>query len=168
MPDLVQVREGREADVSAITDIYNFYVANTTVTFDVEPWSVDSRRIWFRQFTPGGRHQIVVAEREGAVVGYAYSTMFRSRAAYDRTVETTVYVHRDAHRLGIGTALYTELFRRLAKADVHRAVACIALPNDASIALHKHLGFEPRGVIEEVGYKFGKYWNIGWYVKAMP
>jgi phosphinothricin acetyltransferase len=151
-----------------IADIYNYYVANTTVTFDVEPWPLEQRRFWFRQFAPTGRHQIVVAEREGTVVGYAYSTTFRGRAAYDRTVETTVYVHRDAHRLGIGTALYTELFQRLAKEDVHRAVACIALPNDASIALHEQLGFQGRGVIEEVGHKFGKFWNIGWYVKSLP
>lgn len=163
----IQVREGRESDVPAITNIYNHYVANTTVTFDVEPWPVERRRFWFRQFAPSGRHQIVVAERVGAVLGYAYSTVFRSRVAYDRTVETTVYVHRDAHRLGIGTELYTELFRRLAHEDVHRAVACIALPNDASIALHKQLGFEPKGVIEEVGHKFGKYWNIGWYAKPL-
>ena len=168
MTESIRVRGGRESDVPAITDIYNHYVANTTVTFDVEPWLVDQRRFWFRQFAPVGRHQIVVAERAGAVLGYAYSTVFRGRAAYDRTVETTVYVHKDAHRLGIGTALYADLFRRLGSADVHRAVACIALPNDASVALLEHLGFASRGVVEEVGYKFGRYWNIGWYVKPLP
>jgi phosphinothricin acetyltransferase len=140
----VSVRSGRDSDVPAINGIYNYYVEHTTVTFDVEPWSPEKRRFWFRQFAPDSRHQIVVAERDGEVAGFAYSTTFRSRTAYDKTVETTVYVHRDARRHGIGTALYTELFDRLAKQDVHRAVACIALPNDPSIALHEDLDLRPR------------------------
>jgi phosphinothricin acetyltransferase len=166
--ETVSVRPGRESDVPAITAIYNYYVANTAVTFDLEPWPVDNRVFWFRQFAPTGRHRIVVAERDRDVVGYAYSTRFRGRAAYDPTVETTVYVHHDALRQGIGTSLYAELFRRLTSEDVHRAVACIALPNDPSIALHTDFGFEFKGIIEEVGHKFGKYWDIGWYVKPMP
>lgn len=167
MTELIQVRPGREQDVPAITAIYNYYVENTTVTFDIEPWPLDKRIFWFRQFAETGRHQIVVAERAGEVLGYAYSTQFRGRAAYDTSVETTVYVHRDARRHGIGTALYVELFRRLADEDVHRAVACIALPNDASIALHKDLGFISQGRLEEAGRKFDKYWDIGWYAKPM-
>ena len=168
MAHAVQIRSGQENDVPAITEIYNHYVVNTTVTFDVEPYAADRRRFWFRQFTPAGRHQIVVAERAGAVVGYAYSTVFRARAAYDSTVETTVYVDRSALRGGIGTALYTDLFARLAKSGVHRAIACIALPNEPSIALHERLGFRAKGSLAEVGHKFGKYWDIGWFEKSIP
>lgn len=168
MHESVRIRPGRESDTPAINDLYNYYVENTTVTFDIEPWTLERRRFWFRQFAHAGRHQIVVAERGGDVVGFAYSTTFRARSAYDRTVETTVYVHRDARRHGIGTALYTELFDRLAREDVHRAVACIALPNEPSIALHRELGFEFKGVIEEVGHKFDKFWDIGWYAKSLP
>lgn len=167
MAQAIQIRPGHEQDVSAINEIYNYYVVNTTVTFDVEPYTTERRRFWFRQFNPAGRHQIVVAERAGAVVGYAYSTVFRGRAAYDKTVETTVYVDRSAQRSGIGTALYTGLFARLKKTDAHRAIACIALPNAPSIALHEHLGFRAKGSLAEVGYKFDKYWDIGWYEKPI-
>jgi len=163
-----QIRTAQESDVPGITEIYNYYVANTTVTFDVDPLTADQRRVWFRQFNPGTRHQMVVAARAGAVVGYAYSTVFRGRAAYDSTVETTVYVDRAAQRGGIGTALYAELFTRLATQDVHRAIACIALPNAPSIALHERLGFRAKGSLAEVGRKFGKYWDIGWYEKSIP
>jgi phosphinothricin acetyltransferase len=110
----------------------------------------------------------VVAECAGEVLGYAYSSVFRARAAYDTTVETTVYVDRSAHRGGMGTALYADLFARLAREDVHRAIACIALPNDPSVALHERLGFRNLGSLEEVGRKFGKYWDIGWYQKSLP
>lgn len=168
MAQAFHIRPGQERDVPAINEIYNYYVVNTTVTFDVEPYTAERRRFWFRQFDPDGRHQIVVAERAGAVVGYAYSTVFRGRAAYDTTVETTVYVDRSAQRGGIGTALYTELFTRLKKTDVHRAIACIALPNAPSIALHEHLGFRAKGALAEVGHKFDKYWDIGWYEKSIP
>jgi len=164
----IQIRPGLEKDVPGIVEIYNYYVVNTTVTFDVEAYTADQRRMWFRQFKPAGRHQIVVAERAGAVIGYAYSTTFRARGAYDSTVETTVYVDRSAHRGGVGTALYTELFNRLAREDVHRAVACIALPNEPSIALHERLGFRAKGSLAEVGKKFGKYWDIGWFEKSLP
>ncbi len=168
MAHAFQIRPGLEKDVPAIVEIYNYYVVNTTVTFDVDPYTADQRRVWFRQFKPAGRHQIVVAERAGAVLGYAYSTVFRARAAYDTTVETTVYVDRSAHRGGIGTALYAELFKRLANEDVHRAVACIGLPNEASIALHERIGFRAKGSLAEVGRKFGKYWDVGWFEKSLP
>lgn len=138
------------------------------VTFDLEPFTADQRRMWFRQFKTSGRHQIVVAECAGEVLGYAYSSVFRARAAYDTTVETTVYVDHSAHRGGMGTALYADLFARLAREDVHRAIACIALPNDPSVALHERLGFRHLGSLEEVGRKFGKYWDIGWYQKSLP
>jgi len=163
-----QIRPALEQDVPAITEIYNYYVVNTAVTFDLDPYTPDQRRMWFRQFKTSGRHQIVVAERVGVVVGYAYSSVFRSRAAYDSTVETTVYVDRSEHRGGIGTALYSDLFARLAKEDVHRAIACIGLPNEPSIALHERLGFCHLGSLTEVGRKFGKYWDIGWYQKSLP
>ncbi len=168
MAQAFQIRTALEKDVPAITEIYNYYVANTTVTFDVDSYTPDQRRVWFRQFCPEHRHQMVVAERAGIVVGYAYSTVFRGRKAYDSTVETTVYVDRNAQRGGIGTALYTDLFKRLAQRDVHRAIACIALPNDPSVALHERLGFRLKGSLAEVGHKFGKYWDIGWYEKSIP
>lgn len=164
----VQIRPGLEKDVPAIVEIYNYYVVNTTVTFDVDAFTADQRRMWFRQFKTTGRHQIVVAESASAVLGYAYSTVFRARAAYDTTVETTVYVDRAAQRGGIGTALYTELFKRLAHEDVHRAVACIGLPNEPSIALHERMGFRAQGSLAEVGRKFGKYWDVGWFEKSLP
>ena len=92
------IRSAALDDIPALTALYNHYIENTAITFDLEPWTVERRQEWFKQFGASGRHQLVVAEAGGEVLGYACSTKFRPKAAYDTTVETTIYVRHDTHR----------------------------------------------------------------------
>lgn len=161
------IRRAAEGDVAELTAIYNHYVRETPITFDIEPWSLEARRSWLEGFRASGRHQLFVAERDGRVVGYAGSHGFRPKAAYDTSVETTVYLAATALGEGIGARLYGALFEALASERVHRALAGITLPNSASIALHRRFGFAPIGIFREVGHKLGRYWDVQWFEKAM-
>ena len=98
----VRIRPANRADLPRLTEIYNHYVIHTPVTFDVEPYTVERRVAWFEQFALTGRYRLVVAEEEGLVLGYAGTTRFRPKAAYDTTVETTVYSSHEAVGKGIG------------------------------------------------------------------
>ena len=157
-----EVRPATEADLRALTEIYNHYVATTHVTFDLHPFTVGQRRDWFGRYASTGSHRLLVAARGPEVAGYATSGRFRAKAAYDTSVETTIYLHPDAVGAGIGRQLYAALFEELAGEDVHRAYAGIALPNDASLALHRAFGFAPIGTFREVGRKFGRWWDVTW------
>ena len=162
------IRRGRAADLEALTALYNHYIRETAITFDLEPYTVEARRPWFDAFAETGRHQLFVAEDSGQVVGWACTRMFRERRAYDTSAETSVYLAPEAHRRGLGTQLYTRLFEALAGEDVHRFIAGITLPNEASIALHARFGFERVGVMREVGRKFGRYRDVLWMEKPGP
>jgi phosphinothricin acetyltransferase len=164
--DLV-IRPARASDLAALTDLYNHYVRETPATFDIEPWSVAARRSWLEGFGTDGPHRLLLAERAGRLQGYACSHAFRGKAAYDTTVETTVYLEPGSTGAGIATRLYARLFGELAGEDVHRALAGITLPNPASVALHARFGFELVGVFREVGRKFGRYWDVQWFEKEL-
>jgi len=110
---------------------------------------------------------IVAADDEGVPVGYATSSRWRPKAAYDTTVESSVYCHPDAVGRGTGTRLYAALFEALIGEDVHRVVAGIAQPNPASVALHERFGFRSVGTFESVGLKFGRYWDVAWFERSM-
>lgn len=161
MSDLV-IRPARRGDLPRLTEIYNFYVLNTPVTFDIEPYTVERRAAWFEQFAETGRYRLLVAEENGTVLGYAGTTKFRPKAAYETTVETTIYCAQGAGGKGIGAWLYGALFAAIAGEDIHRIVAGYALPNAASEALHKKFGFRQVGVFTANGRKFGKYWDVQW------
>ncbi len=163
----VTVRYAQQGDVPRLTEIYNHYVINTPITFDLEPCTVDDRRAWLAKFSLTGRHRLLVAERDGVVLGYAGTTGFRDRRAYDTTVEMTVYCAPEAIGSGIGTALYGALFEALRGEDIHRAMGGITLPNEASVALHERFGFTLAGVMHEVGRKFDRYWDVAWYEKEL-
>jgi phosphinothricin acetyltransferase len=128
---------------------------------------MDRRRAWFAQFAPGGRHRLFVAEDAGRVAGFAGTTQFRTKAAYDTTVETTVYCAPDLGGRSIGSAMYRVLFDALRGEDIRMAVAGITLPNDASIRLHARFGFTPAGVFRAVGRKFGRYWDVQWMEREL-
>jgi phosphinothricin acetyltransferase len=163
----LRIRPAVRGDLQRLTEIYNYYVVNTPVTFDIEPYTVERRAAWFAQFGSSGRHRLLVAERDGTVLGYAGTTRFRPKAAYDTTAETTVYCAPEAVGKGIGSRLYAELFAGLKGEDVHRLVAGYALPNAATEALHRRFGFEVVGVFSENGRKFGKYWDVCWVEKKL-
>jgi len=158
----ISIRPAIESDLPRLTEIYNHYVVHTPVTFDIEPYTVEKRETWFSQFGPTGRYRLVVAEENGSVLGYAGATRFRPKAAYDTTVETTIYCAHETIGKGIGSRLYSALFEALKDEDVHRIVAGYTLPNPASAALHERCGFKPVGIYTEVGRKFGRYWDVAW------
>ena len=158
----MHIREASQDDLPALCEIYNHYVQHTHVTFDLVPFSVEQRRDWFTQFNKNPRHRLFVTLKDGNVVGYASSSWFRLKPAYDQSVETTIYLAPEATGLGLGRPLYTHLLNSLETADVHRCYGIIALPNDASVKLHKSLGFSEAGQLHEVGFKFDQYWDTLW------
>lgn len=163
-----RIRTPTLADLPRLTDIYNGYVRDTPITFDIEPWSVERRRTdWFDHYAETGRHQLLVVEEAGEVRGYATSSMFRPKAAYDTTVEATIYLAADATGRGLGRSLYTELLDRLRTEDVRRILAGITIPNDASVALHERFGFTQVAHFTECGRKFDRYWDVIWLEKKM-
>ncbi len=161
------IRRARMRDLESLTEIYNHYVVHTPVTFDVEPFTAEARRPWLEQFADAGRYQLFVAEEAGAVVGYAGSMRFRPKPAYGTSFETTIYLRPECTGRGLGKVLYARLFYALRGVDAHRALAGITLPNDASVALHKSLGFTPVGTYSEVGRKLGRYWDVLWLEKRL-
>lgn len=162
------IRPVAEPDLPALTDIYNHYVRETTITFDVEPFTVAQRRSWLNGFAVTGRYRCLVAQADDAVIGWASSHPYNERAAYEATVSTSVYLAPGRTGQGIGRQLYAALFDALGHEDVHRAVGRITVPNEPSIALHRALGFAPAGLYPQVGRKFGRFWDVATHMKAMP
>ncbi|UYB41898.1 GNAT family N-acetyltransferase [Streptomyces sp. Je 1-4] len=222
----VQVRAGADADLPALTDLYNHYIRETCITFELEPFTPEQRRPWLLSHPQDGPHRLLVAQETtertknphngppshpstgaeasgaghaeasvtgqaaalgaghgasgaghgaasgvgrpyGALLGYATSSAFRSKAAYAPSVEVTVYCAPHAAGRGVGTLLYKALFEALADEDVHRAYAGITQPNEASTRLHTRFGFRHIGTYTEVGRKFGRYWDVAWYQKDL-
>jgi phosphinothricin acetyltransferase len=161
------IRDPLPSDLEPLIALYNHYIRETAVTFDLNPFTVDERRPWFEKFALSGRYRLLVAELEGKVVGYASSSKFREKQAYDTTVETSVYLSPAATGKGIGRQLYAALFAALEGEGVHRALGGITLPNEASVALHTAFGFKPVGIMTECGYKFSQYHDVVWYEKGL-
>lgn len=163
----VHIRTASSTDLPRLTEIYNHYVIHTPVTFDLEPYSVEKRLAWFEQFGLTGRYRLLVAELDSVVAGYAGTTRFRPKPAYDTTVETTIYCAPDAIGKRIGTSLYSALFETIIGEDIHRIVAGYVIPNPQSAALHARFGFKPVGVFRENGRKLGKYWDVAWVERPL-
>jgi phosphinothricin acetyltransferase len=159
------IRPGSEGDLGQVNDLYNHYVRATHITFDIEPITMERRREWFAHYDVVGRHRLLVAVADDHVLGYASSSPFRPKDAYETSVEASIYLATDATGRGVGTALYMRLFDELAGEDVHRAYAGVTLPNPASIALHEKFGFALVGTYTEQGREFGRYWDVAWYEK---
>lgn len=161
------IRPARPGDLEELTDIYNYYVLNTPITFDLDAYTAHTRHAWFDQHGSIGRYRLLVAEDAGTLLGYASTSRFRPKAAYDTTVETSVYCRHTATSKGIGKALYDALFDAILNEDIHRLVAGITLPNDFSVALHERCGFKRVGVFSANGRKFGKYWDVAWFERSL-
>ena len=162
----MDIRPGEIGDLGALTGIYNHYVETSHVTFDVTPFAIEQRRTWFDHHALRGPHQLIVAV-EGEIIGYAASGPWRPKAAYDTTVELSVYCSPHATQRGVGRLLCESLLSKLASEDVMRAVGGAALPNPASVALLARLGFRSVGVFTQVGRKFGRYWDVQWFERSL-
>ena len=165
---MLRVQNAGPDHYGRIVAIYNHYILHSPATFDLEPYSLGERAPWFSLFSTAGPHQLLVATGDTAVAGYAYSAPFKARAAYDISVETTVYIDPDFVGQGIGSVLYESLLDRLIRCeDLHGAYAGITLPNPASERLHEKFGFRRIGVETEVGHKFDRYWSVARYERRL-
>ena len=125
------------------------------------------RQQWLDGFAGSGRYQCLVVVKGGAVIGWASSHRFRERAAYDTTVETSVYLAPNQTGQGVGRLLYTALFEALKGQDIHRFYGGITQPNAASNRLHERMGFQRVGLVPQVGRKFGRFWDVATDIRAM-
>jgi L-amino acid N-acyltransferase YncA len=155
------IRLATERDAEQITAIYAPNVTDTIISFELEPPSADEMRQ--RIEVTLERYPWLVFERQGRVLGYAYADAHGSRAAYQWSVDVSVYVHKDARRMGVGRALYASLVAALNLQGFYNAYAGAALPNAASVGLHESVGFRPVGVYRGVGYKLGAWHDVGWW-----
>jgi phosphinothricin acetyltransferase len=159
----LQVRLATEDDLADVRDIVNYFIENTVINFRTEPQSLDEwRDNWMRRHS---RFPWLVAT-DDRVVGVAYAAPWNDRAAYQWTVEVTVYVDPSSQRRGVGDALYTELLARLRSQGFHSAVAVIALPNEPSVRLHERHGFIRAGRLIEAGYKLGAWHDVGFWQRT--
>jgi L-amino acid N-acyltransferase YncA len=159
------IRSATHADAEAICAIYNHYIAQTTATFETEP--VTTAEMQQRISNTTTKYPWLVFEQDRRIIGFAYATAWRVRAAYRNSVESTVYLHHSHQGKGIGTIIYKELLSLLGKKDVHAVIGGIALPNAGSVALHEKLGFVPVAHFKEVGFKFEKWVDVGYWQKLL-
>jgi phosphinothricin acetyltransferase len=165
MADMLKVRQATEADAPALLAIYAPYIENTPISFETVVPAVDEFAARIAKSLAGW--QYLIAERDGRAVGYAYGSAHRERAAYRYSVEVSAYIDSAHHRQGIGRALYRRLFDDLAGKGYCNAFAGITVPNDASVGMHRSLGFEPIGVFRNIGWKFDRWHDVAWMQRAL-
>jgi len=161
----IEIRCATTADAESIQRIYAPFVLETAISFEDVPPSVDE--IAGRIASTLKTHPWLVAVVEGKVCVYVYASAHRERAAYRYSADTTVYIAPEAQRRGVGHALYVKLLPQLKQRNIHMAFAGIALPNPGSVALHESMGFTPVGTYREVGFKFGRWHDVGWWQRVL-
>lgn len=162
------VREAEQADLPHVRELYNHYVANSTVTFDEAPWSLADVRKKFARVRELGYPFLVAVAPGGTVLGFAYVYPWKEKAAYRFTVENSIYLGPASTGRGLGTALMAELLERAQAAGVKEVIAVIADKGaEASIALHQRFGFEQTGAMGRVGFKFGRWLGVVMMQKSL-
>ncbi|MGC4120512.1 MAG: GNAT family N-acetyltransferase [Myxococcales bacterium] len=156
------LRPARPADFDALAALTNPYILETPIHFGTAPVTGDELRADWEKSRD--RHAFLVAEVDGGLAGYAKTSAFRTRAAYQWTAETGIYVHRDHHRTGVGSALYRKLIEVSRAQGFHTLVAGITLPNPASVGLHEKLGFVAVARFPEAGFKLDRWHDVGFWV----
>jgi len=154
-----------DRDCAACAAIYEPFVRGTVVSFEEQ--APDGRELAERIQRISRTHPWLVSEQDGAVTGYAYASPHRARAAYRWATDVTIYVAPDHHRRGVGRALYSELLHRLTEQGFHVACAGVTLPNEASIGLHRALGFNEIGTYRRIGFKFGGWHDVTWMQREL-
>tara|TARA_R110002049_G_scaffold41236_4_gene124499 strand:+ start:2010 stop:2492 length:483 start_codon:yes stop_codon:yes gene_type:complete len=155
------IRTFQIEDTKQLLDIYNYYVLNSVATFDDEPLSLETfseKVTCIKEDYP-----FIVFEENHEILGYAYGNKFRPKPAYNKTVESTVYVKDGVHGKQIGTKLYTELLKLLKQENYHIVLGVLTLPNAASVKLHEKFGFTQVADLKQVGFKFGKWQDVGFW-----
>jgi L-amino acid N-acyltransferase YncA len=161
----VHIRSAIAADATALREIYAPFVLATAVSFEEVVPTIEQFAARIARALQGWAW--LVAERDNQCLGYAYGSLHRERAAYRWSVEVSAYVHPSCYRQGVGAALYGSLLEVLAGKGFCNAYACITLPNEASVALHRKLGFQPIGVFTSAGRKFGQWHDVAWMQRAL-
>ena len=162
---MIEIRNAQFEDAANLGAIYAPYVEKTAITFETQVPTVEDFENRIKKTMK--KFPYLVAIEEGQIVGYAYASTYYARAAYDWTVELSVYVQKEARGKGVGTLLYTALEEELTARGFKNFLACIALPNPASIALHERRGYEQVAHFKKVGYKFGTWHDIVWLQKSL-
>lgn len=157
----MDIRHATNEDAAQIAEIYNYYVTSTHHTFETEPVEASEMEARIEEVSNG--YPFLVAVDDGNILGYAFASQFKLRQAYEHSAEVSIYVKNDAKQRGIGTRLYDRLFEELNETLTHAIVAGIALPNDASIKFHEKLGFKKVAHFREVGYKLGRWVDVGYW-----
>jgi L-amino acid N-acyltransferase YncA len=160
------IRVAAPQDAAAILDIYAPIVRDTAISFELEPPSLSEMQKRIEDTLL--QWPWLVCDRQGEVLGYVYATRHRARAAYQWSVDVSVYIRDGMRRTGIGRALYTSLFELLILQQFHNCYAGITLPNPGSVGLHEVLGFQPVGVYRQVGYKGAAWHDVGWWQLTLP
>ncbi len=159
-----KIRPATQDDAAAVAAIYAPYVLETAISFEETPPDPEEMAQRIAKTLP--THPFLVFD-DGGVLAYAYAGPHQQRAAYAWSANVSVYAARGEHRRGVGRALYTELLRLLIRQGFHSAFAGIALPNAASIGLHEAMGFQHLGTYGEVGFKFGRWHDVGWWRRPL-
>ncbi|GFO53515.1 N-acetyltransferase [Geomonas sp. Red276] len=160
------IRSVTRDDAEAICRIYNHYILNTPITFEEEALTVSEMAARIDEYTR--EYPWVVYEDEGGIRGYAYAGKWKGRSAYRFTVESSIYLDASATGRGLGSLLYGELLAQLKSSPVHAVIAGITVPNQASVALHEKVGFKKIGEFREVGWKFGRWLDVGYWQLLLP
>ncbi len=160
------IRQARSSDSAAIASIYNRYVADTVVTFEEAPVTSAGMAQRIADVRSASLPWLV-AEENGQVAGYACAALWKARSAYRFSVEITVYVAPGMAGRGIGSMLYGHLFAALQPLGVHAVIGGIALPNEASIALHEKFGMEKVAHFQQVGFKFNRWIDVGYWERIL-
>jgi len=155
---MVKIRSALMKDLELITDIYNDAIVKTVATFDTEPKSIDEQKQWFLDH--GTKNPILVAEQEGAIIGWAALSKYSTRCAYKDTAELSIYVTEAWQGKGVGKKLLEAILKKGRDVGLHVVIARITEGNEKSVHLHKSVGFEEVGILKEVGHKFNKRLDV--------
>ena len=164
----MQIRPATTEDSESLLQLRNHYVASSLAVFDEEPLTAETIVRWISSFSLSGPYRLLVATDGEKIRGFASSQRYRDHPAFCKTVETSIYTAPGELGKGLGTALYESLFSSIAGEELHRAVVGIALPNDASVKLHRRFGFTEVGVFNEYALKRGQYISSIWLQRHLP